>query len=153
MTNVLQQHFLYCFTWSSNQLLNLNIFSFLFLQTFLLINSISLFWPLNYLLFTDYPANWPNLFPNFWLLRVLLWMLWMLITVHKPCHVPHASRITTSGTIFTERRFSVSKEWVRPWSHAFLITYDKTFTKKILAIFLEKVKRRNKREEPRKTIA
>ena len=94
-----------------------------------------------------------NLFPSLWLFLVLLWMLWMLVTVHKPCHVPHASRITTSGTIFTERRFSVSKEWVRPWSHAFLITYDKTFTKKLLTIFLEKVKRRNKREEPRKTIA
>ena len=42
MTNILQQQFLYCITRSSNQLLNLNIFSFPFLQTFLLINSISL---------------------------------------------------------------------------------------------------------------
>ena len=41
-TNVLQQQFLYCFTQSPNQLPNLNI-SFLFLQTFLFINSISLF--------------------------------------------------------------------------------------------------------------
>ena len=52
-TNVLQQQFLYCFVWSSNQPLNLNI-SFLFLQTFLFINSISLFWRLKLLpAFTD----------------------------------------------------------------------------------------------------
>ena len=30
-----------------------------------------------------------------------------------------------------ETHFSVSNEWVRPWSHAFLITYQKTFTKKL----------------------
>ena len=42
MKYVLQQQFLYCFTWSSNQFLVLNSFFFLFLQTFLIINSISL---------------------------------------------------------------------------------------------------------------
>ena len=45
--NVLQQQFLYWFTWTSNQLLNLNIFPFLSIQTFLLINLIFLFWWLN----------------------------------------------------------------------------------------------------------
>ena len=55
----------------------------------------------------------------------------MLVAVHKLFHVPYASRIKTSGTIFTERHFSVSKEWLRSWSHAFLITYRKTFTKKL----------------------
>ena len=35
MKYVLQQQFLYCFIWSSNQFLILKIFSFLFLQTFL----------------------------------------------------------------------------------------------------------------------
>ena len=55
----------------------------------------------------------------------------MLVTVHKLCHVLHASRITTCGTIFTERHFSVSKEWVRSWSHTFLITYHKTLIKKL----------------------
>ena len=54
-----------------------------------------------------------NLFPRFWLFLVLFWMLWMLVNVHKPCHVPHASRKTTTWrTIFTERLFGVSKEWV-----------------------------------------
>ena len=33
-SHVLQQQFLYCFTYSTNKLLLLNIFSFLFLQTF-----------------------------------------------------------------------------------------------------------------------
>ena len=36
MKYVLQQQFLYCFTWSSNQFLILNILSFLFLQIFYL---------------------------------------------------------------------------------------------------------------------
>ena len=42
MTNVLQQQFLYCFRWSSSQLVNLSNFSFLLLQTFLFISSIFL---------------------------------------------------------------------------------------------------------------
>ena len=61
------------------------------------------------------------------LFLVLFWMLWMLVTMHKLYHVP---QITTCGTIFMERHFSVSKEWVRSWSHAFLITYHKMLTKK-----------------------
>ena len=58
----------------------------------------------------------------------------MLVTVQKLCHVPHASRITTWATIFAERLFSVSKEWVRSWSLVFLITYYKKFAEKLLAI-------------------
>ena len=76
--------------------------------------------------------HWLTWFPSFWLFLVLLWMLWMLVTLHKPCHVPHASQITT-WTLFMERPFSVSKEWVKSWSHAFLITYPKTFPKKLKA--------------------
>ena len=45
------------------------------------------------------------------------------------CHT--RGEITTFGTMFTERHFRVSKEWVRSWSHDFLITYHKTFTKKL----------------------
>ena len=29
----------------------------------------------------------------------------MLVTVHKPCHMPHVSRITTWGSIFTKITF------------------------------------------------
>ena len=47
---------------------------------------------------------------NFWLFLVLFWMLWMLVPVNKPRHVPHASQITTWGTIFTKIVFGVSKE-------------------------------------------
>ena len=120
MKNVLQQQLLYCFTWSSNQLLNLNVFSLLFFQTFLVINSIPLY-------FDPWIFCHPlaNLFPSFWLFCVLFWMLWMLVTVHKQCHVQHASQITTWATIFMERLFSVSRKWVRYWSHVFLITYYK----------------------------
>ena len=53
-----------------------------------------------------------TLFPSFWLFLVLFWMLWMLDTVHKTCHKPHAARITTSGTIFSGIFFDVSKDWV-----------------------------------------
>ena len=72
-----------------------------------------------------------NLFPSLWLFLVLFWMLWMLVTVFKMSHMTHALGITTWGTLFTERLFSVSKEWVRSWSHGSLIIYDKTFAKKL----------------------
>ena len=124
MANVLQKQLLYLFTWSNNQLLNMNIFSFLFLQTFLLINSISLYFEPR--IFCHPPAN---LFPSFWLLLVLFWIVWMLVTLFNSCHLSHASRITARGTLFTEKRFSVSKKWVRSWSHASLITYKKMFAK------------------------
>ena len=79
----------------------------------------------------DWLTGLTNLFPSFWLFLVLFWMLWMLVTVHKPCHVPHASRMKTSRTIFTERLFSVSKQWVRSWSHArWLKSFWKSVQKK-----------------------
>ena len=60
--------------------------------------------------------------------RLFLVLFWMLF---KVCHVLHASWITTWATLFTERLFSMSKEWVRSWSHASFIIYDKTFAKKL----------------------
>ena len=54
-------------------------------------------------------------------------------TLHKPCkpcHVPHPSRITAWGTVFTKIFFVCP----RSWSHAFLITNLKTSTKKILTV-------------------
>ena len=42
MTHVLQQQFSYCFKWSNNQFLILNIFSFVFLQTFFLLIKLNL---------------------------------------------------------------------------------------------------------------
>ena len=50
--------FLHCFIWSSNQLLNLNIFSFLFLQTFSFINLISLCF--DHWIFCHSLTNWPD---------------------------------------------------------------------------------------------
>ena len=77
------------------------------------------------------------------------WMLWMLVTVHKLWHEPHASPITTSGVIFMERIFSVSKEWVRSWSHGFLITYHKTFTKKLFRGPSRKTEEKEKKKQSR----
>ena len=54
----------------------------------------------------------------------------VLFIVNKPCHVPHTSRITTWGTIFTEIPIGVSKGCVRYWSHASGVTNVKTFAKK-----------------------
>ena len=123
MTNVLQQQLLCFFTWSSNQLLNLNIFSFFRIFTYELD-------------FSGLPSTgWlANLFPSFWLFLVLFWMLWMLVTVFKACHVSHASQITTWGTLFTTKLLSVSKEWVRSWSHTSLIIYYQTFANKLKAV-------------------
>ena len=153
MTNVLQQQLLYFFTWKSNQLLNLNIFSFLFLQTFLLINSIYRF--ISVFTLKSSAIHWLTCFRvSSRLFPVLFWMLWMLVTVHKLCHVPHTSRITTCGTIFMERHFSVSKEWVRSWSHAFIKRFHrlsqlimKRWLKSLLAVRPEKVTRRKKRKK------
>ena len=49
--------------------------------------------------------------------------------------MPHASQVTTWATLFTERPFIVSKEWVRSWSHASLIIYHKIFAKKFKAAY------------------
>ena len=68
------------------------------------------------------------------------------------CHVPRASRIRTWGTIFTGIFFSVFREWVLSWLHAFLINNLKTFAKKLLAVRPENVTRRKKRKT-RMTIA
>ena len=70
----------------------------------------------------------------------------MLVTVFKPCHVLHASRITTSGTLFMEK-FSVSKESVRSSSHASLIIYHKTFAKKLKAVRTKSCREREKEKE------
>ena len=84
------------------------------------------------------------------LFLVLLGMVWMLVTVHKLCHVPHASRITACGIIFTERHFSVSKEWVRSWSHSFLITYYKTLIKKLFGGTSRKSDEKEKKKRKKK---
>ena len=71
----------------------------------------------------------------------------MLVTVNKPCHVPHTSRITTCGTVFTGRHFSVFKEFFRSWSHAFLITYDKTLIKKLFGCTSKKSDEKKKKQK------
>ena len=136
--------FLYCFTWSSNQLLNLNIFSFLFLHTFHLSTRF-----VSVLTLKSSTIHWLTCFRvSSGLFRVLFWMIWMLVTVHKLWHVPYASRISTYRTVFTERHFSVSMEWGKSSSYAFLMTYHKTLIKKtFLTVRPEKVTRRKKRRK------
>ena len=84
MKYVLRQQFLYFFTWSSNQFLILNIFSFSFLQTLFTYQlNFSLFLHLNLLPSTRCPYS---LFPSFWqsVLSVscAFWTLCMLVTMH-----------------------------------------------------------------------
>ena len=77
---------------------------FFFLQTFLLINSTFLCFDL--LSSSYYLATCVTCFrvsgACFWPFLVHFWLLWILVTVHEPCLVPHASRITAWGTIFRE---------------------------------------------------
>ena len=151
MKYVLQQQFLYCFTCSSNQILILNIFSFIylfFLDFFTYQLDFFLPQPLNLLPFSY------QLSVRFWQFHVLLWMLWILVTVHKPCHVPHMPQITTWGTISVEICFDVPEEWVRSWSHVFVITKVKTLPRKLFEVRPQKVTRRKKgRIKTRMTIA
>ena len=111
-----------CFFWTS--------FRFFFLRlSYLLTQFLSI---LTLEFSAIYLANlFQRAFPNFWLFLVLFRMLWMMVTVNKPCHIPHMSWIITCGTIFMGGHFGVSKEWVRSWSHEFLITYHKTLIKKL----------------------
>ena len=85
------------------------------------------------------------------LFLALFLMLWMLVTLYKLCHVPHVPQTTTFETIFTQKHFIVSKKWVRSWSHAFLITYHKTLTKKFIGGPFRKVTRRKKRKKNKQT--
>ena len=55
--------------------------------------------------------------------------------------------MATSGTIFTEIFFGMSKEWVRSWLHAFLIAYLKTLAKRLSAVYLEMKTRKKKRKK------
>ena len=147
MTHGFQKQFFYCFTWSSNQFLILNVFSFLF-KTLLLIISVSLCvcpWIFCHRLATPYLTCF----------RVSdCFLLWMLATVHNPCHVLHAPQTTTCGIISKRIFFSVCKEWFRYWSHAFLVTNVNKFTKRLLAVRPEKETRRKKRKrETRMAIA
>ena len=84
---------------------------------------------------------------------LLFWMFQRLVTVDKPCHVTHASGITTSETTFPKICFGVSKEWVRSWPHVFLITKIKKLTKKLLEVRPQKVTRREKKKKTRMAIA
>ena len=105
---VLQQQFLYCFIWSSNQFLILNLLSYLYFLIFpfssdFFTNQLdfSLFLPLYLLPSTSCPYN---LFPSFWwmvleIFRAFLDAVHARYHAYKLRYVPHASRITTSGTI------------------------------------------------------
>ena len=92
MKYVLQHHFLYYFTCSINQFVILNLFSFLFHQTFLLINSISLCFDryIFYHLLAIRMICFRGFGGRFWKFLVLIWTLYMLVTVYISrvmCHM------------------------------------------------------------------
>ena len=105
------------FTWSLNQFLFFSTFSFLFPQHVLLINSISCCFDNS--VFTQLLAN---LISSFWFFLSFFQMSRMMVTLNKPRHLPHASRITNWGAIFTKTIFSVSNGWVRSWARVFWVT-------------------------------
>ena len=72
--------------------------------------------------------------------------------VNKPYHVPHAPRITTGGRTFMGILFGMSKECVRSWSHAFLVTNLKTFAKNSWQSFQKIMRRKRRRRKKRKTL-
>ena len=112
---------------------------------------------INFLIWTSSPSfafllmTWISLFchplPLARLSGCFLWMHWMLVTRFNSCHVPRASRITTWRTRFTERLFSVTKEWVRSWSQVSLIIFHKTFTKTLKAVRPKSCRRGEKEKE------
>ena len=124
MTNVLQQQLSYCFTWSSNQLVNLNIFFILFCLSTRFLSALTLESSVIY---------WLTCFriSGCFLYFFGCYECWLLCI---NCVMCHTSRITTWATIFTYRLFTVSKEWVKFWSHVFLITYQKSFPKNLLTV-------------------
>ena len=107
----------------------------------------SLFWPFIFCNLLD------NLFQSFSLFLVLFWMLRMLVTVNKPCHVPHLSWIITWGTNYRKIFLGVSKEWTRSWSYVSLITNFKKLPKKLLTVRPENWMRRKKRKKSIMAIA
>ena len=125
MTNVLRQQLSYFFTWSSNHLLNLNIsfFRLFYLSTRLLS-----------VLTLEAIHRFANLFRVSGCLLSFFRCCECCFPFLRRVICPHVSQITTWGTLFTERLFSVSTEWVRSWSHASLIIYHKTFAKKLKAV-------------------
>ena len=84
-------------------------------------------------------------FLSLWLFLVLFRMLWMLLT----CHMPHASKIITCRKIFTELFYCVSKEWVRYWSHASLVTNLKFFFKNFQQSVQKHWRERERRKKER----
>ena len=98
---------------------------FFFFKLFLLMRSISFCWNswifchlLHTCWLTCFRESWGNFLCIFG--HCKSWLL---------CHVPHVSRIITSGIIFAEIPFAVSKEWVRFWPHVSLVTNVKMFLK------------------------
>ena len=135
MTNVLQQQFLQWFAWSTKSTCPFEKL-FFFLRLF------------------DLSTRFlPVLTLNQWLtcfgISCAFWVLWMLATMNKLCHVPHVLQITTSGTILTEFFFGVSKEWARSRSHDSLITNLKTLLKNFLAVHAENWTRKKKEKKTR----
>ena len=119
--------------WSHiNWLVNFNIFNIFVVLTvlFSLFSIIYVIFAVRYHLIAPLQFN----LSLFWMVVYIYIYIYIYIycgycTLHKPCkqcHVPHASRITAWVTIFTKIFFGVFKEWVRSWSHPFLITNLKT---------------------------
>ena len=105
MKHVLQQFLFVCFTKAAINLLFQHLILSFSSDFFTNKLDFSLFWPLYFLPSTSCLYN---IFPLVFGWSVLAVSCAFLdvaragYCAYKPCNVPHASRITTSGTIFTE---------------------------------------------------
>ena len=118
MNHILQQKCLYCFTWSANQLLTLNIFSFSS-DSFLLINPIS---------FYSDPWIFCNLLHTSWLTCFQVSSHFLCFFGCCKCCLLWISRVMCNTRADENVRnnlykntFWWCKEWVRFWSYAALV--------------------------------
>ena len=104
-----------------NQLFLLGTFYFIFLQTFLLIDSVSDFWDLNSWIFcaTFYLSSKFLIFATFW-------MLWMLVIMnevkHMILHGSHVWQMKSLKPLVTQTFLVSLVKWIRSWSHFSWIT-------------------------------
>ena len=138
----LQQHSIQHKSFSSFEYLSFYFFRLFYLST----------WLLSTLCFDPWIVRshvLTNLFLSFWLCSILFGMMKMLVTVNKPCRVPHTLWITTWGTISKKTYLNVSNEWVQSLSNSSSITNDKTLPKNLFALRRKTTTRRKRKEVSR----
>ena len=144
MAYVVLQHFLYCFI-RCNQFSILNVFSFLFIQTF--------FYFFTYQLEFSLPLSLNFLSSTSSLVITFLAVSYAFEDAANDCYRALgkfcATRVAKSNLSknFYWNLFDVSKKWFRSWSYAVFITNRKALAKKLFEVCPEKgTKRKNRKK-------